>query len=270
MTSSNGPLVITLPAGVALSQHDIYIERSPLASLPPGVYQNVENISQTNTFGLVTPQMVIVPTEGPGTGVAALNTSDANAILAAAKQLWINAHVPAADFAGISLKIDTLPANVAAETSDNQITLSADGAGWGWNTDANSAPAANKLDLLTVILEQLGIIVGIAGNGSKDDVMNQVLEPGVRRLPGPYDILGKNKPVGPSTSESQQIFNVLQSDVPVYSDPFGAAPAAPSTDTLVTTFNAIDVFQPASNFQQGANPQPVLLKTVTADNQANR
>src|SRR6185437_2417266 len=225
-------------------------------------------------FDIFTSQMVIVPTEGSGAAVSALSSSDANSVLAVAEQMWTGANgVPAATFAGVTVNVGTLPANVAAETSGKQITVAADGAGWGWNTNPYNTPAADKLDLLTVLLEQLGTIAGVTGNGSPDDVMNQVLKPGVQRLPGPADVPGKNNsklpgsPPQPPPLSPQQVANLLQSshavDVSVYSGLVSAAPTAPSADTLVTTFNSIDVFQ------AGPTLQPLLLKTVTVDNQGN-
>jgi hypothetical protein len=58
-------------------------------------------------------------------------------------------------------------------------------------------------------------------------------------------------------------------DASVYSKLVGLTPDTPSHDTLVTTANTIDIFQPATIFQPGANPQPVLIGQVAKDNLGN-
>ena len=73
--------------------------------------------------------------------------------------------VSASAFAGVRSHRH-LPANVAAEISGRQITLADDGAGWAWNTDPDIIPADGQLDLLTALLQQLGTIAGITGDGS--------------------------------------------------------------------------------------------------------
>ncbi|WP_374353198.1 hypothetical protein [Chitinimonas sp.] len=88
-------------------------------------------------------------------------------------------------------------------TEGNQITLSEDGAGWGWHVDPNpldsseflptasatefkaadGSPAAGKLDLLIVLIHELGHVLGMPDTASADDSMGGYLTPGLRRLP---------------------------------------------------------------------------------------
>ncbi|MDZ4253493.1 MAG: hypothetical protein U1A72_13070 [Sulfuritalea sp.] len=63
--------------------------------------------------------------------------------------------------------------------------------------------------------------------------------------------------------------NTRALEAPTYSALVAVAPDAPSQDTLVATATSIDVFQPATVFDPNANPQPVLVKTVTTDNFGN-
>ncbi|MDV7397491.1 hypothetical protein RZS08_39180, partial [Arthrospira platensis SPKY1] len=83
-----------------------------------------------------------------------------------------------------------------------------DGAGWGWFVDAtpwddsefgstdgtlaadSSSEAADRMDLLTVVMHELGHRLGLAdwaGDSSEDDLMYWALGTGTRRVPEATD-----------------------------------------------------------------------------------
>ena len=88
-------------------------------------------------------------------------------------------------------------------TEGNRIQFDANGAGWGWYIDPNptdssefsataspnefvAAPdssAAGKLDLLTVLIHELGHVLGLGHADNVHDEMATTVTPGLRRLP---------------------------------------------------------------------------------------
>jgi VCBS repeat-containing protein len=93
----------------------------------------------------------------------------------------------------------------------NSISLSNNAAGYGWYIDPNptsnaaflptsdpdvfiapqESPAYGKMDLLTVELHELGHVLGVGEvdpTTAPNDLMNQVLPTGMRRLPSPLDV----------------------------------------------------------------------------------
>ena len=225
---------------------------------------------------------------GSNLDAARLIDADAVAELDAARQIWVSNGADKNTLHNIKVQIDDLPGNSLAMVNGNTIILSADAAQWGWYTNAETyadpnfvAPYANatsaravqgsaadgRIDLLTTMLAQIGGILGLISDGSDDSLMNAELPAGVRRMIGAGDITGQGQPDQgegmPPLSESalRDLFNNTRAqDAPVYSKLVAAAPPAPSTDSLVTTANAIDIFQPGNNFQ------PVLVGQVTQDN----
>ncbi|TXT38222.1 MAG: YD repeat protein [Comamonadaceae bacterium] len=164
-------------------------------------------IEYRNEGALTTfPQNVI--TEGTGTGLTSLTQAQVNALLPQARQYWLDAGASASILNKATFQIDDLPVGFAGQTQGTQITLDATGAGWGWFADATpgeqsefqptafatefTAPegseAASKLDLLTVMIHELGHVLGMPSTVTADDVMSQYLAPGQRRLPDAVDI----------------------------------------------------------------------------------
>ena len=148
-----------------------------------------------------------VTAQGPGLNINLLTLADIDLLLPAARQYWLNQGAKASVLGGVSLHIGQLPAGLAGQTAGKSITLSQDGAGWGWFVDATptadeeftpdptaqnlrataGTAAVGKLDLLTVLIHELGHVLGAQDLARAEDVMSGHLEAGVRRLPTAQD-----------------------------------------------------------------------------------
>ncbi|MFY9260605.1 MAG: polymorphic toxin-type HINT domain-containing protein [Gallionella sp.] len=149
-----------------------------------------------------------VTAEGDLTNVAALTLAQINALLPQARQYWLDAGASAAVLNRATFAVADLPFGMAGQTANNLITFDTIGAGWGWYVDAMPADqsefqataqatvftaaatseAANKLDLLTVLIHELGHVAGLLHTAATNDVMSQYLVPSERRLPDAVDL----------------------------------------------------------------------------------
>ena len=290
---ADGTLQITVPKGVSLSQEDVYVERDPLTSTPPGWFDRYGKAATESTNTDILPgALAYAPERGHANNTGLLNQEDANRVLSTAEAIWLASGVSPAVFNGVQVMIEDDDSNSLAFTSkSNVITLSRDGAGWGWyvgndgdfSFDAASnagtarpgGPADDRIDLLTVLMQELGAIAKVEGGLSDDDVVSQEIPPGTRRMPDADDVPNTAKPKLPNTTVtgtaaiSDRVAGLPLIDAPVYSNLVNIAPFTPSKDTLVTTANAIYVYQPANVFIPGANPQPVEIGKLTFDNFGN-
>ncbi|HEY1375757.1 MAG TPA: hypothetical protein VGF55_03150 [Gemmataceae bacterium] len=141
------------------------------------------------------PQLAVG--RGPNVGVAPLTQAQLAAAEATAIRDWAVAGLPAADLArmrAVKADIVTLGGNRlgAAELNGTEIAIDATADGWGWSVDVAGKPAAGRMDLLTVVMHELGHVVGLDSRfgGDPHDLMYAYLSPGERRLPGAADIRG--------------------------------------------------------------------------------
>lgn len=119
---------------------------------------------------------------------------------------------PLLTFTGISgsvaVDIADLPGAAVAQTTGQTIALDNTAAGNGWFIDATPADnaeylptsnpnqwiakagtdAANKMDLLSVLLHEYGHVLGIEHSADGGDFMAATLQPGVRRLPSSEEL----------------------------------------------------------------------------------
>ena len=137
-----------------------------------------------------------------------IGTDDLAAILPAAKQYWLAQGADEQVLDGIRFTVSNdVPGHLAAYTQGNDVTLSADGAGYGWFVDATpdrheefaaradgysftaaGMESARRLDLLTVLIHEIGHVLNV-GHSQSNDVMSNMLPPGERRLPNAQDAL---------------------------------------------------------------------------------
>jgi hypothetical protein len=159
-----------------------------------------------NEFIRLERNNVEVLAQGAGSNTITLSPTVLSAVVTAAKQYWLDQGALGSVLNSVSVGIGNLPTVISAQTQGTRITLSAGGAGYGWFVDptptesgefqldtltskftaATNSEAQGKLDLLTVLIHELGHVLGLGheGNGT---VMSTVLNPGERRLPGPFE-----------------------------------------------------------------------------------
>jgi chitinase len=138
------------------------------------------------------------------TAVDPLSLADAETMLEAAVAVWVSAGADAGMLDGVTVVVGDLPAGKLADVDGSTITLDADAAGWGWFVDdtpwdadefqtvadgalvaGDGSAAAGRIDLLTVLLHELGHLLGF-GHDSHG-LMAHDLEAGIRLLPWWHD-----------------------------------------------------------------------------------
>lgn len=147
--------------------------------------------------------------EGSGLSVSELDPAHIYLQLTQARQYWLDQGASLARLNQGTFAIADLPSGWAARTEGTRITLDTNGAGWGWFVDpspednaefvpldsaypeaqgdytaAPGSEAEGKLDLLTVLIHELGHVLGLPmpqsadGTGSEGaHAMSQYLSP---------------------------------------------------------------------------------------------
>lgn len=103
-------------------------------------------------------------------------------------QLWSANGLSSAQYAALHqahFVIADLPGGLLGYTAGDVVTIDTNAAGYGWSLGAVASP--HKVDLLTVVSHELGHVMGLSelhGNEQEpNNVMDDTLAPGVRRLP---------------------------------------------------------------------------------------
>ena len=162
----------------------------------------------------------------------------------------------------VQFEISELSVKTLALTSENTITLDTDAAGYGWfidetpwdneeftntvydwelHADANS-PAAGKIDLLTVLMHEMGHVLGLPDVSAGIDptrIMTGILAPGVRRLPSELDLT--TLPQEPGSPESDPSTGLVAVD---YSDFIRRLHESDGTESGVVEAQHQDTYDP--------------------------
>ncbi|MEA2412291.1 MAG: large repetitive protein, partial [Thermoleophilaceae bacterium] len=132
----------------------------------------------------------------PGSVAAPLTSGALQPVVAAAEQDWVAAGADPRALAGVSFVITTLPLGLIGYTVGNIVYIDATAAGFGWYTGLNrgfdqvgvalaGGAAAGRMDLLTVVLHEIGHTVGLPDGcacGPYSALMQTTLAAGERRL----------------------------------------------------------------------------------------
>ena len=117
-----------------------------------------------------------------GANGSAGNLSDAElaVVLDAAIAAWIAAGADLAALSGITVELATLDGVILAEESRGHLRIDVDAAGWGWHLDPGSAVPGDRIDLLSVLLHEIGHVLGFDHHST--GLMVGTIESGTRAV----------------------------------------------------------------------------------------
>jgi VCBS repeat-containing protein len=175
------------------------------------IQSDIVSIVQSKASELISDGAIAIPlsdvamTMGPG-AQQPLSSDDVAALLPVAISYWTNLGVPSSVFKDVTVSIADLEDRLVGSTDGSAITLDVTGADWGWYTGApgagafdpvdgsssnftakDSGPADGKMDLLTVLIHELGHVAGANDVLDASDCMYPYMAPGERRLPTSSD-----------------------------------------------------------------------------------
>jgi VCBS repeat-containing protein len=180
--------------------------------------------------------------QGEGPGTAATLTLDALApIVQEAVHRWETAGITQqqmAALAGLQFGISDIGDGWLGQTINHgRIVVDDNGAGWGWFVDptpgndsefaavhssteavATSGEAAGGMDLLTVVMHEIGHLLGFEPSSATGNLMDEALDLGVRRLPSAEDVA-----VIAASATVADTFVVSSRDAPVHIAAYSAA-----------------------------------------------
>jgi hypothetical protein len=113
-----------------------------------------------------------------------LRVEQLGSVVASALKLLQQAGVPTGTLAKADFQVAGLPAGLLAQTVGSLVTVDPTAQGLGWYASTEGDVPAGRYDLLTVVLDELGNVAGVAegaGSGRDADLMTELLAPGVRR-----------------------------------------------------------------------------------------
>ena len=118
-----------------------------------------------------------------GDGAHAANDNQVNVLVKAAMAWWAAQGQDVSALADVSVDLSDLGQDgdgkwILGVTNGNDITLDDDGAGLGWSTGVGGV-AANKVDMLSVLVHEMGHVLGMT-----DEQMGDMLAVGDRMVPG--------------------------------------------------------------------------------------
>jgi hypothetical protein len=198
---------------VDLTSQSINDEISGLAFNATGQLLASSNHGVVYVLDLPTPLLAAGQPDTAGADIPIVSDADLRPLIAAAIARWAAAGVRSdvlAELESVRVGIADLAGETLAETSGKAITIDSDAGGFGWFVDTSPSddteftsgpdgilhatstnPAANRMDLLTVIEHELGHVFGLEDLDPLDhagELMAAMLEAGTRRMPTPKDV----------------------------------------------------------------------------------
>ena len=133
---------------------------------------------------------------------SSMNELDIQKIVSTAKLYWYKQGISMDKLQNINVIVADLPMNVLGNTNQNTVSISQNAGAYGWFIDntpddneefimnaeqsvgyIKNTDNQHKVDLLSVLIHEIGHVIGYDDNDVKDNVMNGHLATGERRLP---------------------------------------------------------------------------------------
>ena len=185
------------------------VDALPGAATATVYFQAFEQAPQLQLSNVISSARPLQAEGGAGAGGAAVSDDEIPAVFAAAIERWKAAGLlaeQAAHLQSTAVRIEDLPDGVLAYAVDHTVVLDINAAGHGWFVDASPwddsefdqdlrggaalvascGPAAEQIDLLTVIMHELGHVLGAPDDldgHSPSPLMAPTLSTGMRALP---------------------------------------------------------------------------------------
>ena len=177
---------------------------------------NVLDLSEASaavghSVGTVPPQnfpnfQIMAGKPGPGTATA-ITTAQVQASMPDAIAAWQKAGLNQAgvqQLQNVKVQVVDLGGNILGQELPGLIEINASAAGFGWNLSAAN-PAANQVELRTVLEHEMGHVLGLPDNNQAGDLMYIGLGLGAQRTPSAADMSALDqalRTVAVSNSES--------------------------------------------------------------------
>jgi hypothetical protein len=139
----------------------------------------------------------------------------------------------------VQIEVAGLGGNILGQEDSGTIQINATAAGYNWYVNAGS-PAADQVDLLTVLEHELGHVLGLPDNGQVGDLMDISLGLGVRRAPAAADVALVAQTMGApgSSSLAEAVMDAVFAEYGRSTTSGGAlAPSASSTGNHIAGAN---------------------------------
>jgi hypothetical protein len=238
------------------------VGKSSHAGPPDDVVTHELNLGSTVTILGGQNQLAQAAPLAPAAGVAPVTPAELQPIIEVAIDRWVRADALDADQLARLEKTRFLIVNLPERTLGKEfggttVLISATAAGFGWYVDATpfddsefsvrlgpdaeqavaSIPAASRMDLLTVVMHELGHVIGLRDVDPGDnhgDLMDETLAPGVRRLPSATQIVEEialpRRPMKSGFGRSITLFRpIAQAPMGGCGTPFVASHGEPSS-----------------------------------------
>jgi parallel beta-helix repeat protein len=152
----------------------------------------ITHLSASAVFApLSLAQNSVVPAT-PAAPVTMITSSQLAPLVQTAIDYWAQAGASAIQvntLKNASIEVASIAGSELGLAGNGKIWIDDDAAGLGWSTSL-AAPAANKIDLLTVLLHEMGHLIGLSDiyTQGSNSIMTGTFSPGQRRLPKASDL----------------------------------------------------------------------------------